>query len=205
MRVAALYDIHANLPALEAVLADALQRRPDLVVVGGDVVGGPQSGAVLDALLDTGAPTRWVMGNGDREALAGDGPLSAAHRALVASFEPTVAIDGVLYCHGTPRSDEEIMTRITPPERLERILRDVDEHVIVCGHVHQQYDRTVDRWRVVNAGSVGIPYEGRAGAFWALLDDAEPTLLRTDYAVDPAADWLAEDPDEVARYFEARA
>ena len=123
------------------------------------------------------------MGNGDRED-ARRGPRAvAAHRELVASFEPVVAIDGVLYCHGTPRSDEEIMTRISPPERLERILRDVDEKVVVCGHVHQQYDREVGRWRIVNAGSVGLPYEGRPGAFWALLEDGEPQLRRTAYDV----------------------
>jgi putative phosphoesterase len=204
VRVAALYDIHGNLPALEAVLAQALALRPDLVVVGGDVYSGYGTPDVLDVLLATGLPMRWVMGNGDREDLAGDA-LSPVHRELVAAFEPTVGVDGVLYCHGTPRSDEEIVTRITPPERLERILRDVDERVVVCGHVHQRYDRTAGRWRVVNPGSVGMPYEGRAGAFWALLDDAEPTLRRTEYEVDPAAEWLAEDPDEVTRYFEERA
>src|SRR5215212_10983128 len=102
MRVAALYDIHGNLPALEAVLDEV---DADLVVVGGDVVGGPMAAEVLDALLGTGIPTRWVMGNADREALAGEA-LSPAHRGLVAGFEPTVAVDGVLYCHGTPRSDE---------------------------------------------------------------------------------------------------
>ena len=204
VRVVALYDIHGNLPALEAVLAEAPATAPDLLVVGGDVVAGAESADVLDVLVGLRLPTRWVMGNGDREDLAGD-RLSPAHRALVASFEPVVAIDGVLYCHGTPRSDEEIITRISPPERLERILRDVDERVIVCGHVHQQYDRIVDRWRIVNAGSVGMPYEGRAGAFWATLEDGEPTLRCTGYDVDPSADWLAEDPDEVAEHFERRA
>ena len=182
MRVVALYDIHGNLPALEAVLAEALPLRPELVVVGGDVVSGIGSPEVLDVLVDVAVPTRWVMGNGDREDLAGD-RVPAAHRDLVASFEPVVAIDGVLYCHGTPRSDEEIITRVSPPDRLERILRDVDEKVVVCGHVHQQYDREVGRWRIVNAGSVGLPYEGRPGAFWALLEDGQPQLRRTAYDV----------------------
>jgi putative phosphoesterase len=204
VRVAALYDIHGNLPALEAVVDEARALRSDLVVVGGDVFSGYGTTDVLDVLLDLGLPTRWVMGNGDRDDLAGD-VLSPAHRDLVAGFEPVVAVDGVLYCPGTPRSDEEIVTRITPAERLERILRDVDERVIVCGHVHQQYDRTVGRWRVVNAGSVGMPYEGRPGAFWATLDDGEPTLRCTRYDVDPSAKWLAEDPAEVAQFFEDRA
>jgi putative phosphoesterase len=197
MRIAALYDIHGNLPALEAVLAEV---RADLVVVGGDVVAGPLPVECLDALAGCGIPVRWVMGNADREVLApgdGDSPaeivdrwaasqLTDAHRALIASFEPVVAIDGVLFCHGSPRSDVERMTRLSPADRLRRILADVDEKLIVCGHTHQQFDRTVDRWRVVNAGSVGMPYEGRAAAFWALIDDGVPALERTDYDIDAA-------------------
>jgi putative phosphoesterase len=201
VRIAALYDIHGNLPALEAVLAEALAARPDLVVVGGDVVAGPMPAEVLDALLAADVAMRWVMGNGDREALApaeGDDPaavaarwaaahMSDAHRALVASFEPVVAVGGALFCHGSPRSDTEVMTRVSPPDRLRRVLADVDEKLVVCGHTHQQFDRTVDRWRIVNAGSVGAPYEGRRGAFWAVLDGLEVSLRRTDYDVEAAA------------------
>ena len=183
MRIAALYDIHGNLGALEAVLAEV---RADPVVVGGDVAGGPATSQVLDTLL---ACT----------------PLSDEHRALVSSFEPAVAIDGVLFCHGTPRSDTEIVTRISPADRLRRVLADVDDKLVVCGHVHQQFDRTVDRWRIVNAGSVGMPYEGRAGAFWAIDEDGVPALRRTDYDVDPQAEWLHEDPAEVTAYFEGIA
>jgi diadenosine tetraphosphatase ApaH/serine/threonine PP2A family protein phosphatase len=161
-------------------------------VVGGDVVAGPLPGEVLDALLDCGRPLRWVMGNGDREALA-EGGLSAEHRDLVSSFEPVVAVDGVLFCHGTPRSDIEPITRISPAPRLERILRDVDERVVVCGHTHQQFDRRVDRWRIVNAGSVGMPYEGVAGAFWALVEDGAPSLRRTDYDVAAALERMPAD------------
>src|SRR5688572_8858909 len=137
MRIAALYDIHGNLGALEAVLAEV---RADLVVVGGDVFPGPRPSEVLDALLGCGIRLRWVMGNGDREALVDGTPLSEEHRALVASFEPTVAIDGVLFCHGTPRSDTEIITRISRADRLRRVLADVDEKLVICGHVHQQFD-----------------------------------------------------------------
>ena len=202
MRIAALYDIHGNLDALEAVLAEV---RADLVVVGGDVVAGSKPAEVLDALLACGMPLRWVMGNGDREALVDGTPLGDEHRALLSSFEPTVAIDGVLFCHGTPRSDTEVMTRISPADRLRRILADVDEKLVVCGHTHQQFDRTVDRWRIVNAGSVGMPYEGRAGAFWALIVDGVPVLRRTDYDVDPDAEWLTADPAEATAFLEGLA
>src|SRR5947208_2930090 len=115
MRIAALYDIHGNLPALQAVLAELRADPPDLVIVGGDVVAGPLPGECIDALQATGLPTRWVMGNADREVLA-DAPewapvawarsrLSDDQLAFVAAFEPTVAAGGVLFCHGSPRSD----------------------------------------------------------------------------------------------------
>src|SRR4051794_8771707 len=133
-RVAGLYDIHGNLPALEAVLEEV---DADLVVVGGDVGPGPMVGEALDRLAALDVPVRWVMGNGDREMLEGAGGLAPAQltawtaqrlsddqRRLLASFEPTVEVDvdglgAVLFCHGSPHSDTEIITQITPPERLE--------------------------------------------------------------------------------------
>jgi putative phosphoesterase len=205
VRIAALYDIHGNLPALRAVLEEVRAERPDLLVIGGDVVAGPMPAEVLEALQAAGTPLRWVMGNGDREVLApgaGDEPpevvarwacsrLSAEQLAFVAAFEPTVAAGGVLFCHGSPRSDEERLTRVTPADRFAQILRDVDERLVVCGHTHQQFDRTVagpdNVWRAVNAGSIGMPYEGEPGAFWALIDGGEPALRRTAYDVEAAA------------------
>jgi putative phosphoesterase len=212
MHVAALYDIHGNLPALEAVL-DELDA--DLVVVGGDVAPGPMVDEVLDRLRSLDVPTRWVMGNGDREVL---GPEQ------LAGFEPTVEVDvdglgRVLFCHGSPRSDTEIITKITPPERLGPMLEGVAADVVVCGHTHHQFDRMVDGKRVVNAGSVGMPYQGEAAAFWLALGP-EVVLRRTAYDV-PAAiermratgmhgiDELLQESlvepisaDEVARHFE---
>ena len=197
MRVAALYDIHGNLPALEAALGDV---EADLVVVGGDVAPGPMVGEVLDRLSALDVPVRWVMGNGDREVVEGAGGLAPAeltawtarrlsdeHRQLLASFEPTVAVDvdglgAVLFCHGSPRSDTEIITQITPPERLAPMLEGVDAGVVVCGHTHHQFDRTVDGVRVINAGSVGMPYQGAAAAFWLSLGPGVE-LRRTVYDV----------------------
>jgi putative phosphoesterase len=235
VRIAALYDIHGNLPALEAVLEAVAREGPDLVVVGGDVAAGPMPAEVMDALTGAGVPLRWVMGNADREALApadGDGPaevvsrwaaarLSPDQRALIASFEPTVAVGGVLFCHGTPRSDIECLTVMTPYARLERLMQDVDEKVVVCGHTHRQFDLPLPRTRVVNAGSVGMPYEGEPGAFWALLEDGEVSLRRTDYDVQAAVERMRAtgmpdvdelmlresllkpiDPDRVAAFFE---
>jgi putative phosphoesterase len=208
--VAALYDVHGNLPALEAVLADPAFARADAVVVGGDVASGPMPAAVLDRLTRLEAPVRWVRGNADREVVdffdRGDtdpsahppdaaaarsdaftaGRITPAHRDLLAGFEDVVRLDGALYCHGSPRSDDEIITAVTPAERLEPMLEGVDEALVVCGHTHHQFDLRAGGRRVVNAGSVGLPYEGRAGAFWLLVSDGEPEPRRSDYDV-PAA------------------
>ncbi|HET8537564.1 MAG TPA: metallophosphoesterase family protein [Solirubrobacteraceae bacterium] len=183
MRVAALYDIHGNLPALEAVLADV---EADVVVVGGDVAPGPQVAECFARLDALEVPVRWVRGNGDREEL---GP------ELLERFEETVELEGVLFCHGSPRSDEEMITLITSAERLRPMLEDVAAHVVVCGHTHHQFDRRVSGKRVVNAGSVGLPYQGDAAAFWLALDDGRIQLRRTAYDVAPAVELFRAMPE----------
>ncbi|HTZ06132.1 MAG TPA: metallophosphoesterase family protein [Gaiellaceae bacterium] len=180
MSVAALYDIHGNLAALEAVLAEV----PDdaTIVVGGDVVaGGPQPAEVVERLRGLGDRVRWLRGNADRELDPNEeglappgaldetrGRLSEAQIAFLLGNPPTVRIDRVLYCHATPRNDVDIFTELTPEERLVGIFADVDADVVVCGHTHMQFDRTVGGTRVVNAGSVGMPYEDEPGAYWLL-------------------------------------
>jgi putative phosphoesterase len=214
MRIAVLNDIHGNLPALEAVLAEL---DADLVVVGGDVAAGPMAAEVLDALNALSMPVRWVMGNADREVLNppietspaavvarfAAARLTASHRALLASFETTLIADGIMFCHGTPRSDTEIVTMFTPDEIIEEILLGVTEPVIVGGHVHHQFDRKVGSHRWLNAGSVGLPYEGRPGAFWLLLDASVPNFRYTDYDIEAAVEQIRAtgipDPDELLR------
>jgi putative phosphoesterase len=228
MFIAALYDIHGNLAALDAVLSEVAVAGADAIVVGGDVASGPYPAEVLDALAGVGDRVHWVMGNADRELLVppgGDDEAGRAarfaaarieprHRELIARFRPTVLLDSVVFCHGTPRSDPEIVTCLTPGERLDAIAGDA--RLVVAGHTHQQFHH--GRW--VNPGSVGMPYEGRPGAFWAVIEDGEPYLRRTDYALDadavratgfPDAEaWLSEsflepvDPEWVARLFEDR-
>jgi hypothetical protein len=85
----------------------------------------------------------------------------------------------VLFCHATPRSDTELFTRLTPEERLVPAFEGLDVALVVCGHTHMQFDRTIGTTRVHNAGSVGMPY-GEPGAYWLLLG---PTVQcrRTDY------------------------
>ena len=197
MRVAALNDVHGNLPALEAVLAEVERAAPDLVVFGGDVFAGPFPHETL-ALVRSVQPARYVVGNADvllpdlpDEARWAHEQLTDDDREFVAAWEPTVTveIDGMgptLFCHATPRSREEIFTVRTPDERLAEILAGVEERVVVCGHTHMQFDRTVAGIRVVNAGSVGMPYAERPGAYCALLGpDVE--LRRTDYDLEAAA------------------
>lgn len=207
MRVAALYDVHGNLPALEAVLAEVEELDVDVVVVGGDVCIGPMPVAALERLLALGERALFLRGNGDRE-IAADPPgaggglwaertrwsaqqLTRGQRAWLAALPDTqtVAVDvlgDVLFCHGSPRSDEEILTRISPDERVAAALAGVDETVVVCGHTHVQFDRRVAGRRVVNAGSVGMPYEAEPGAYWAVLGpDVE--LRRTAYDLEAAA------------------
>lgn len=199
MRVAVLCDIHGNLPALEAVLAEV---EADLIVVGGDVGPGPLVSECLELLAPL--PARYVMGNGDRELIepdpGGNAPaallewcgarLTAADRERLAAFEPTVSVDGVRFCHGSPRSDTEIVTAVSPEERLAPMFEGVGETVIVCGHTHHQFDRAVLGKRLLNAGSVGMPYEDEAAAYWLLVDDGEPELRRTDYDVAAAVERL---------------
>jgi diadenosine tetraphosphatase ApaH/serine/threonine PP2A family protein phosphatase len=119
------------------------------------------------------------------------GRLSSAQRDRVGGWPASITLDvnglgPTLFCHATPRSDTEIVTRITPEERMREALGGVRERIVVCGHTHMQFDREVGSHRVVNAGSVGMPYEGQTGAYWTLLGPAvEPR--RTAYDVEAAA------------------
>jgi putative phosphoesterase len=183
-RVAALYDVHAVLPALDAVLAEVEREDVDLIVLGGDCVHGAQSVETLERLRALGDRAVWIRGNTDRlvweeagedtahgwvaELIGADG--LAFLRSLPLTFEAQVdGLGRVLFCHATPRSDEEIVTPLTPDERLAEIVAGVEADVVVAGHTHMQQDRRVGAVRWVNAGSVGLPYEGEVQAFWTLL------------------------------------
>src|SRR4051795_7166618 len=181
MNVLALYDIHGNADALEAVLRDA--PAPDLILVGGDAVPGAFAAATLDRLA--ALETRWVRGNGEREVAAAvdagepdpEDLAAVTAKRTAAELGPersralgalplTLELDGVLYCHATPRSDEELVTRLSPRERFAEVLAGAGAAVVVAGHTHQQDDRDVQAVRFVNAGSVGLPYEGDGDARW---------------------------------------
>jgi putative phosphoesterase len=179
MRVAALYDVHGNLPALEAALADVEREGVDEIVFGGDLTWGPQPHETLEVVRAV-ENASFVRGNADRDPDEWERScLSEEEIAFLQGQAPTVELDGVLYCHATPRSDDEVVTPATPDERLAEILAGVEQHVVVAGHTHMQQDRMVGDIRFVNAGSVGLPYEGEVAAYWALLLDGEPELRKS--------------------------
>jgi putative phosphoesterase len=227
MRVAAIYDIHGNLPALEAVLQEIRREGVDQVVVGGDVVPGPMPRETLECLLSLDLPVQLIRGNGDREALAqvrGVEPVTVpapfrevvrwTARQLHPEYEPVLAswpetirlqiagIGEVLFCHATPRNDTEIFTRLTPEERLRPVFEGLDVPLVVCGHTHMQFDRRIGELRVVNAGSVGMPF-GEPGADWLLLGpDVE--LRHTPYDLEKAAERIRGADYPQAREFAER-
>jgi diadenosine tetraphosphatase ApaH/serine/threonine PP2A family protein phosphatase len=210
MRVAAIYDIHGNLPALVAVLHEIRAAGADLIVVGGDVLPGPMPSETLACLLGLNVPTSFIRGNGEsavlaelagreislpeqaREAIRWTAQqLDQEFRHVIASWPATfrVEIGGlgeVLFCHATPRNDAEIFTRLTPEDRLLPVFAGIRAPVVVCGHTHMQFDRMVGKTRIVNAGSVGMPF-GKAGADWLLLGP-EVELRHTTYDLTKAAE-----------------
>jgi predicted phosphodiesterase len=226
LTVAALYDLHGNLPALEAVLEEV---DADLILVGGDVVAGPWPAETLGRLRALGDRVRFIRGNADREVVepsregrVGGPPPGVMEfvreRLTVDQLEflaalpltETVTADGlgeVLFCHATPRSDEELLTRISPDERWLAALAGVEATVVVCGHTHVQFDRVIGGYRVVNAGSVGMPYEREPGAYWLVLGpDVE--LRRTACDVPDISssgwpeEWPSATPEDATEFFE---
>ncbi|MBB5823893.1 metallophosphoesterase family protein [Micromonospora carbonacea] len=204
-RVAVLSDVHGALPPLEAVLAEPDVAAADLIVLTGDIAAGPQPVEVLDLLAGLGDRVLWVGGNADRElvgARAGRpsaiavsdwaaGQLRDDQVARLAALPltatlPVVGLGEVLFCHATPRDDEEVVLVDSRLSRWAEVLADVpaDVRTVVCGHTHMPYARLVDRRLVVNAGSVGMPYGG-PGAHWALLGPGVQ-LRRTAFDVDAA-------------------
>jgi len=205
--VAVLADIHGNLPALEAVLAEPDVAAADAVVLLGDIALGPLPGQTLDRLAELGDRAVWVHGNCERELVAAfdgaevPGPngaaaaataalISAAHRDLLTGLPLTVTLDvaglgAVLFCHASPRRDDEMVLVDSPAQRWADVLAGVTAPTVVCGHTHMQFDRLAAGHRVLNPGSVGMAY-GQPGAPWALLGQ-QVSLRSTAYDAEAAA------------------
>jgi predicted phosphodiesterase len=231
-----LNDVHANMPALEAVLEEVRQAGVDLIVFGGDVLPGPMVRETLSRVLHLDTPTQFIHGNGELAVLAqieapdpsavtywgttGGAPLPEPFREVVrwtarqaqpdytrvlAGWPRTLRVEipelgSVLFCHATPHSETDAFTRMTPEDVLLPVFDGLGAALVVCGHTHMQFDRTIGSTRVVNSGSVGMPF-GRTGADWLLLGpgvelrntsydlaDAAERIRATDY---PQADNLA--------------
>ena len=242
VRIAVLADIHGNAPALRAVLAQIDRDPADAIVVAGDMVGGPLVRETLELLSARQEQIRWVRGNSEREAVAvydgappsDDPPGRAAAWSAAAldrrwrdelnSWPISLSLDAVRFCHGSPRRDDEILTRSTPDQILLDALGRVPERLVVGGHTHQQMVRTLPGGvTYANAGSVGMPYEGRPGAFWMMIESGAPWPCETAYDLDVAREELTRsgfsdvddhlgeslldpvDPDSVTAFFERSA
>lgn len=194
-QVAVLSDVHGVLPALTAVLAEPDVAAAELIVLTGDVASGPQPVQTIDLLLSLGDRVVWVGGNCERELVdAARGhavaePISAWAGAQLRADQVTL-LDGlprsvtlevrglgeVLFCHATPRDDEEFVLVDSPLDRWAEVL-DGAPDTVVCGHTHMPYVRLADRRTIVNPGSVGMPY-GTTGAHWALLGGADGPAIQ---------------------------
>lgn len=207
-RVAVLSDVHGMLPALERVLDEPAVASADLIVVTGDHTWGPLPAEVLDRLVALGDRALLLRGNADRELLAmsrgtdvgldddpvsvwGAAQLTDAHRTLLDAMPEQAVLDvagfgPVLFCHATPRDDEEVVLVDSHLDRWAEVFAHLpaDVTTVVCGHTHMPFARLVDGRQVVNPGSVGMPY-GRVGAHWAVLDRGSVTLSRS--VLDPDA------------------
>jgi predicted phosphodiesterase len=182
LKVAALYDVHGNVPALEAVLAEVEGEGVDAIVFGGDLFLGPQPAET--AALVRSVEASFVRGNCDREPDEWTrSKLDDETIAWSQGWPLTVELEGALYCHAAPKDDmRPILTDASPPERFDEALEGVDARLVVAGHTHMQFKR--DRW--VNAGSVGWPAEDDVAAFWAIVSD-EVEFRRTPFDVERAA------------------
>ncbi|MFM2479715.1 metallophosphoesterase family protein [Celerinatantimonas sp. MCCC 1A17872] len=213
MAIAALYDIHANLTALKAVVEELKKYPVTQIVIGGDVIAGPQPIETLELLQEVTTPTYFVRGNAESDLLRylnGEqaGGLSAnadeitswvakqltsSHQQFIASWQPYVELTDsiwgqMVFCHASLRSDTEIFTRLSSKEKLCTIFQDVHASTIVCGHTHMQFNKTIADKRIINAGSVGMPF-AKPGAQWLLLNE-QANLMHTNYDVNQAAEQI---------------
>jgi predicted phosphodiesterase len=231
--VAVLSDVHGNAVALEAVLAELAVDPPELIVLGGDLTWGPLPHETAQLLRTLPAPALLVRGNAERALFERraekprerwlidahtDEDMAFLRRAVAGVTVDVVGLGPVRFCHGSPRSDEELITPATPEERLAAAVAGRPERVVVSAHTHLQFDRRAAGIRSVNPGSVGMPYAWEPGAYWAVLGP-DVDLRRTAYDVeravtayrqtdDPLAEQMAEillsppTPDEVIAHAE---
>jgi putative phosphoesterase len=218
MRVALIADVHGNAPAFAAVLKEIAREDVDLLVHAGDLTWGPLVSETLELVSGYDSRAVFVRGNADRAVLeladgtraSDDGPtereawMREQHDvdavALLRTFpeQAVIEVEGlgaIRVCHGSPRGDTECVTVATPETRVHEFMAEVTERIVATAHTHVQFDRRVEDIRSLNPGSVGMPYEGRPGAFWALLGpDVELRSTAYDLATTVAAYRETDDP-----------
>jgi predicted phosphodiesterase len=211
MLVAAIYDIHANLPALDAVLKEISDLRVDRIVVGGDVLPGPMPREALTRLSALDSPVDFIQGNGEvavLDCVEGGvarvpesyqaalhwvaGQITADQVRAISSWPKTLRISlaglgEILFCHATPRDENEIFTESTPDDVLVPIFAAAKANLVICGHTHMQFQRTIGNTLVANAGSVGMPF-GEPGADWLVLSPSGIEFRHTSYNLTEAAE-----------------
>jgi len=210
MQIAALYDIHANLPALDAVLEEVSGLKVDRMVIGGDVLPGHMPREAFARLAELECPVEFILGNGEvavLDSLAGKvprvpeqyqpalswvtGQISAEQSRFISCWPKTLRITiaglgDVFFCHATPRNENEIFTETTPEDTLLAIFAAARANLVICGHTHMPFERMIGETRVANAGSVGMPF-GEPGADWLLLSPSGVEFRHTGYDLKEAA------------------
>ena len=224
MKIATLYDIHGNLPALEAVLAEIAKEQVDAIVVGGDAIAGPMPNEVLDRLKSVQTPVHYIVGNGESEVLryltgepigaltpAGEAGaivvgdhLTEANKAFLRGWSFSVKfksphLGDILFCHATPHNNTHVFTKQSDPSQIEAVFDGVMADLVVCGHTHMQFDLSVAGKRVVNSGSVGMPF-GESGAHWLLIDEAVE-FRNTEFEREAAAETIRQSQSPEAEAF----
>lgn len=209
MKVAALYDVHGNLPALKAVVEQVASEGIDRIVFGGDYAWGPmpaETVTLVHALEADGAVA--IRGNADREVAGRAGErdgldavtaavnewasdqLTREQRDWLANRPEQIELDvegrRVLFCHACPRNDTDPVVDTTSEIRLAELFGDCDVDVVVIGHTHLQFVRSYQELKIVNGGSIGSPF-GEAGAYWAVIG-TEIELRRTSYDYEAAGE-----------------
>lgn len=209
MATGLLYDVHGNLPALEAVLRDARAMPVERWVLGGDYASFGAWPAEVVARLDELQDAVWIRGNwdrwqgGDRDDMLPGEELKVALHQVVQALGPELVArlaalpathrDGdVLFCHGGPGSDMDFFLP-DPAGQDDALLAGVDARCVVFGHTHLPVDRVHHGVHLVNPGSVGLPFDGDPRASWALLhEDGRAERRRVAYDIDAAANALLE-------------
>lgn len=211
MKIAAIYDIHGNFRALEAVLQAIEKEKVDKVIVGGDIAWGPQPKQVVERLYAKKDEYHFVMGNSDREiyeqyklppqaihTMAEEvnqwciEQLSDEQLEWLGSFRFSHVEEDVLFVHGSPRSDVEAIRIDTPAKEIEKMISNTKQSTIVCGHTHIQFKRMIASKNIINTGSVGLQSRSR-GACWLCINSKEIELRMTEYDVERAAEELLQE------------